>query len=264
MNRAEPAKGNGSPVGIITGAASGIGAATAEEFARLGARLVLGVRRGENPDPTLELVKRNGGQAVAVESDVRLPGDAARLVAAALSAFGSIDLLFANAGVADQSSISDGDPWKWREILETNLLGAALCVRAVVPHMLEQRSGHIILTASVSGRETYVGEPLYIASKWGLVGLGHALRKELSSAGVRVSLIEPGLVDTPLTRNNPVVQPLLDACVPLLPSDVARSVVFVYEQPKHVLISEMTIRPLWQPELASTVLVPRSGGASDA
>src|SRR5580700_3884488 len=93
------------PVGIITGAASGIGAATAVEFARLGARLVLGTRPGEDLGPALDAVERNGGRAVPAEADVRLPEDAARIVETALSAFGTVDFLFANAGVADQSSI---------------------------------------------------------------------------------------------------------------------------------------------------------------
>ena len=83
-------------------------------------------------------------------------------------------------------------------------------VRAVLPHMLERGAGHIFIVASVSGRETYVGEPVYIASKWGQVGFAHALRQEVADAGVRVTVVEPGLVDTPLTRDNPIVRPLLE------------------------------------------------------
>jgi NADP-dependent 3-hydroxy acid dehydrogenase YdfG len=97
--------------------------------------------------------------------------------------------------------------------------------------------------SSVSGRETYVGEPVYIASKWGQVGFAHALRLELLEAGIRVTIVEPGLVRTPLTENNPRVRPLLEAIEPLTAEDVARAVVFAYQQPEHVAVSEIVMRP---------------------
>jgi NADP-dependent 3-hydroxy acid dehydrogenase YdfG len=109
--------------------------------------------------------------------------------------------------------------------------------------MQAQGSGHILITASVSGRESYVGEPVYVASKWGQVGFGHALRLELMETGVRVTLIEPGIVDTPLTRDNPKVRPLLEATEPLSPEDVARAVVYAFRQPEHVNVSEIVVRP---------------------
>ena len=171
------------------------------------------------------------------------------MAALALTHFRRIDFLFANAGVADQSTVSGGDPARWRRVIETNLLGPALCARAVLPRMIEQGSGHILLTASVSGRETYVGEPIYIASKWGLVGFGHTLRKEVAAKGIKVTIIEPGLVDTPLTHDNPIIQPLLEAGTPLGPEDVARAIVFAYTQPPHVTVSELTLRPLDEAEL---------------
>ena len=140
-----------------------------------------------------------------------------------------------------------GDPARWRAVLETNLLGTIHAVRAVLPHMLSRREGHIFVTASVSGREAYAGEPVYIASKWGQVGFAHSLRLEVMDAGIRVTLVEPGIVDTPLTRDNPVVRPLLEAVEPLAPEDVARAIVFAYRQPDHVVLSELTIRPVRQP-----------------
>jgi NADP-dependent 3-hydroxy acid dehydrogenase YdfG len=100
--------------------------------------------------------------------------------------------------------------------------------------------------SSVSGRETYVGEPVYIASKWGLVGFAHALRLELIEAGIRVTVIEPGLVNTPLTRDNPKVRPLLDDIEPLTAEDVARAVAFAFQQPERVAISEIVVRPRQQ------------------
>jgi NADP-dependent 3-hydroxy acid dehydrogenase YdfG len=131
-------------------------------------------------------------------------------------------------------------------VVETNLLGTIYAVRAVLPHLLQQRSGHVFITSSVSGRESYAGETVYIASKWGQVGYAHALRQEVADSGVRVTVVEPGIVDTPLTRDNPVVRPLLEATEPLAPTDVARAIVYAYRQPPHVLVSELTIRPLRQ------------------
>jgi NADP-dependent 3-hydroxy acid dehydrogenase YdfG len=247
----------GGPVGIITGAASGIGAATALEFAGLGARLVLAGLPSDTFGPVVDAVRDAGGLAVTTAVDVRDEDQVAAMAALALDRFGRIDFLLANAGIADQSSVPGGDPARWRAVLDTNLLGAALCVRAVLPQMIAQGSGHVLLTASVSGREIYVGEPIYIASKWGLVGFGHALRKEVAPKGIRVTIVEPGLVDTPLTRGNPMVQPLLEAGMPLRPEDVARAIVFAHTQPAHVAVSELTLRPLEETEL---VFAPQPGG----
>lgn len=238
-----------APAGIITGAASGIGAAIAREFAKLGGRLVLASLSLEGIDSLIDAITRAGGEAIPTEVDVRNPEQVAILPQLALDHFGRIDFLVANAGIADQSSVVSGDPTKWRNVIETNLLGAIYSVRYVAPHMVQQQAGHIFLMASLSGREIYVGEPIYIASKWGLVGFGHALRKEVLSAGIRVTLIEPGLVDTPLTRLNPAIEPLLNATEPLQSEDVARAVVYAYTQPAQVVVSEIAVRPLRQDEI---------------
>src|SRR5260221_14480341 len=102
--------------------------------------------------------------------------------------------------------------------------------------------------ASLSGRDAYVGEPAYIASKWGVIGFGHSVRKEVGPYGIRVTLIEPGAVDTPLTRGAPKVRPLIEAIQPLLPDDIARAVLYAYQQPEHVVITELGLRPTNQPD----------------
>lgn len=242
----------GGPVVLVTGGMSGIGAAVAQEFAGLGARLVLCDRSLERADPVLAAVRAAGGEAIAREADVR---DVAALRAAAdcaVRSFGRIDVLVANAGVSEQSRVATGDPDRWRTVVETNLLGTIHAAHAVLPAMLERRAGHIFVLASVSGREAYAGESVYISSKWGQVGFAHSLRQEVMDAGVRVSVVEPGIVDTPLTRDNPIVRPLLEAVEPLSPGDVAGAVVYAYRQPANVLVSELTIRPLRQrlPDLA--------------
>lgn len=251
------------PVGIITGAASGIGFASAVEFAKeLGADLVLGALTDDELWPVAKAVAAHGARCVLVAADVREPSHCERLARTAIERFGRVDFVHVNAGVADQGTVAEGDPDRWRRVLDTNLLGAALTVRAVLPMMLHQASGHVVFTASVSGRETYVGEPMYIASKWGLVGFAHALRLEVEARGVRVTLIEPGLVDTPLTRTAPAVAPVLAASDPLLAEDVARAAVYAFRQPPHVNVSELTIRPLRPPQLDR--LSGGTQGSSDA
>jgi NADP-dependent 3-hydroxy acid dehydrogenase YdfG len=100
-----------------------------------------------------------------------------------------------------------------------------------------------MIMSSVSGRESYVGEPVYIATKWGQVGFAHALRLELIETNIRVTVLEPGLVDTPLTRDNPKVRPLLDEIEPLTAEDVARAAAYAFQQPQRVVLSEVVIRP---------------------
>jgi NADP-dependent 3-hydroxy acid dehydrogenase YdfG len=234
------------PVVIITGGLSGIGAATALAFAAVGGRLVLADHVVDNGPALVERVAAVGGDATVAAVDVRDYAQVERLVPLALERWGQIDAVIANAGIADQSPMHIGDPRRWRVLLETNLLGTIHTVRAVLPHMLERRSGHIFITASVSGREAYTGEAVYIASKWGQVGFAHSLRMEVMEAGIRVTIVEPGIVDTPLTRDNPLVRPLLEAVEPLAPEDIARAIVFAFEQPEHVVLTELTIRPVRQ------------------
>jgi NADP-dependent 3-hydroxy acid dehydrogenase YdfG len=236
------------PAGIITGAGSGIGAATAVEFGRLGARMTLASLPTPELARTVAAVQRVGGSATAVEMDVRDPEAVRRLVDGAVDRLGRLDFLLANAGIADQGLAAEGDPTVWRRLIETNLLGVMYCVRYTLPHMQRQRAGHILLMASLSGRDAYVGEPAYIASKWGVIGFGHSVRKEVGPYGIRVTIIEPGAVDTPLTRNAPKVRPLIEAIDPLQPEDVARAVMFAYQQPPHVVINELALRPLNQPD----------------
>ena len=233
-------------VGIVTGAGRGIGAAIARELSGLGARLVLA---DLVTDGLAEVVKErlaNGGEAVPVVADVRQYADTERLRDTCLERFGRIDFAVANAGVSDACTLADGDPERWRAVVETNVIGVAHTVRAVLPTMRDQGDGHLVLIASVSGREAYAGEPIYIASKWAVVGLGYALRKETVGTGVRATLIEPGLVDTPLARSHPFASAWMETIDPLRDEDVARAVAFVLTQPKHMAINELVLRPIGQ------------------
>ena len=221
----------------------GIGAACGGRVGRLGARLVLADRSLEGGEELVRRVREAGGEAVlerAGRAGTRPPRSAR---AGRARRCGRIDFLLAMAGIADQSSVADGDPERWRAVVETNVLGLLYSCRAVVPTMQRQGSGHIVIMASVSGRDPYVGEPVYIASKWAQVGFAHSLRLELLAAGIRVTLVEPGLVDTPLTRGNPKVRPLLDEIEPLTAEDVAQAVVYAYTSRRACAVTEIVVRP---------------------
>jgi NADP-dependent 3-hydroxy acid dehydrogenase YdfG len=233
-------------VGLLTGGGSGIGAAITSELARLGARLVVGELDDERAAALERDATASPGTVEVVRADVRRYEDMVALHDRAIATHGSLDFVVANAGVTDWGSMSEGDPARWREVIDTNLLGVAHTIRAALPTLRSQRGGHVVIVASASGRITYVGEPIYIATKWGVVGLGRALRKEVARDGVRVSLIEPGLVDTSLTRSTSEGRAELEAIEPLRPGDVARMVAHVLSQPRHVAIDELLITPVEQ------------------
>lgn len=232
--------------GIVTGGGSGIGRAIVHELAGLGAAVVVGDRATEAAAETVASVAAAGGQAVAVTADVRRFADLEAARDECLDRFGGLDFAVANAGVGDSSTLAAGDPERWKLVLDVNVFGVAQTVRAVLPGMLAQGDGHLVLIASVSGRESYAGEPIYEASKWAVVGLGHALRKETAGTGVRVTLIEPGVVDTPLARGNVFAQALFDTLDPLQPEDIARAVGWTLRQPSRMAINELVLRSTGQ------------------
>jgi len=228
--------------GIVTGGGSGFGAAICRELASLGMRVVVADLDAARAQEVADGIVAAGGSAVATGVDVRRMDDLARVVALCREQGGRVDFAVANAGVGDSATLVDADPARWRVTLDVNLLGVAQTVKAVLPSMLEQGDGHIVLTASVSGRVAYSGEPVYIASKWGVVGLGHALRHETAGTGVRVTTIEPGVADTPLARAASLGAELIASIRPLQPEDVGRAVGWVLQQPPRMVVNELTLR----------------------
>ena len=167
------------------------------------------------------------------------------LVKKTVERFGHIDLVVANAAVHDSSSIDTGDPEWWRTVILINVVGLLYTARSFLPQMYRQGKGHIIIVSSLSGRVTYVGEPVYITSKHAQVAFVECLRKEVTPKGIKVTIIEPGLVETPFT-DNPVAKELKKTVPPLDPEDVARSICFAFEQPSNCTIYELSLRPARQ------------------
>jgi NADP-dependent 3-hydroxy acid dehydrogenase YdfG len=221
----------------ITGASSGIGAATARLAAAEGWRLVLAARSIERLEA---LAAELGGpdRAVAVECDVTKWDDQQAALTVALEHFGRLDAAWANAGFGGERSFLASTPERWREMVLTNVYGAALTIRAALP-ALKQTRGQLVLTGSVAGRRPIVGS-LYSATKHAVHAMGEAARQELDGTGVRVTVIAPGVVATPFFENVPLDEPLD-------PNDVARAVVWALSQPPHVDVNEILVRPTQQP-----------------
>ena len=234
--------------GIVTGAGRGIGQGCAAELVRHGARVLLADLDEDVAATAAASLEGLEGEAVSHGTDVRSWASVEGTVAACVERFGGVDFVVANAGIGDYSALDTGDPERWRRVVETNLLGVLHTVRAAFPPMKAQGAGDIVLMASIASRWTWVGEPVYIATKWGVAGLGWALRKEALEHGVRVTMIEPGMVDTPLVRSTPQGRSELERFATLQIDDVARAVAFALAQPEGVAISELMINPVG-PEL---------------
>jgi NADP-dependent 3-hydroxy acid dehydrogenase YdfG len=219
------------PVFLITGASSGIGAATARAAATAGYRVALAAR---SVDRLTELARELGGEerALAIGCDVTEWDQQQALVAQALDRYGRLDVAFANAGFGARRGFLSETPEHWRSMVLTNVYGAALTIRATIDALKEAR-GHLLLTGSVAGRRALPGS-LYSATKWAVTAMGESARQELNGSGVRVTLIEPGMVDTPFFQNRPATS--------LAPEDVARAVMWAVSQPPEVDVNEILIR----------------------
>ena len=226
------------PVMLITGASTGIGAATARLAADAGYRLVLTARSEERLQAVAEELGGGGSRVLAQPCDVSVWEDQEALVENALERFGRVDVAFANAGFGAKRGFLEESPEFWRAMVDTNVLGVAYTIRAILPHFRERDSGHFLLTSSVAGRRALPGS-LYSATKWAVCGMGEALRQEVADTAIKVTLIEPGMVDTPFFDNRPSGA--------LTADDIARVVIFALSQPGHVDVNEILLRPINQP-----------------
>jgi NADP-dependent 3-hydroxy acid dehydrogenase YdfG len=226
-----------SPVLVITGASSGIGEATARRAVEFDYRVVLAAR---SVDKLEALATELGGdeRAIAVRCDVTSWDDQQQLVASTLERFGRLDAYFANAGFGAKRGFLEESVEHWESMVLTNVLGPALSIRATLPHFREQNSGHVLLTSSVAGRRWVIGS-LYSCTKHAVTAMGEALRQEIADTNIKVTTIEPGMVDTPFFDDKPTGA--LEA------DDIARAVMFALTQPPHVDVNEILVRPINQP-----------------
>ncbi|AHY43693.1 SDR family NAD(P)-dependent oxidoreductase [Stutzerimonas decontaminans] len=220
------------PVLLITGASSGIGAATARLAAAAGYRLALAAR---SEGKMQHLVDEIGPQrALAIPCDVTDYAAQQAMVQRVLDHYGQLDAVYANAGIpGSEGGFSGADPEVWKAMLLTNVYGVGVTLRCTLAALKASR-GHLLLTGSAAGRFVIPGS-MYSAGKWAVTAMGLSVRVELRGTGVRVTVIEPGMVDTPLFDEPPAYA--------LQPEDVGRAVVYALSQPAHVDVNEILIRP---------------------
>ena len=239
---------------LITGASSGIGAACAERFAQAGARLVLCARR---VDRLAELVAGLDADAEVVELDVR----DREAVNTGLGGR-DVDVLVNNAGLAaGYEPIQTGDPELWDRMIDTNVTGLLNVTRAVVPGMIANGRGHVVNIGSIAGRETYPNGAVYCASKAAVDRITTGLRMDLLGSGIRVSTVDPGLVETEFSvvrfgGDTDRAASVYEGMTPLTADDVAETVVWIADRPSHVQVADVVLLPTDQ---ASATLVARRG-----
>jgi NADP-dependent 3-hydroxy acid dehydrogenase YdfG len=234
---------------VVTGASSGIGAATARLLAQHKCNVVLAARR---EDRLNGLAAELGEGALAVPTDVTDPATCEALVSRAVGDFGSVDILVANAGLGLYGSIAEGEPEDWRRMFEVNVLGVLYVTRAAVRHMLGRGSGDVIFVSSLAGRRVPRADgTVYAATKHALTAVAEGLRMEVHTKGIRVISVEPGLVRTEFPENSyPSAREYYAQreYSPLEAEDIAEAILYAVEQPPRVSVNEMLLRPTEQPK----------------
>jgi ribitol 2-dehydrogenase len=227
---------------IITGASTGIGAATARSLARFGCKLVLAAR---SADKLQALAVELGPDALALPTDLTVAADVTAMVAHTIERFGRVDVLLANAGIYIPGQVAEGNPDAWANLINVNVIAVMRCVHAVLPHMLAQKSGDILVTSSISGHIDIQWEPIYSSSKHAVQTFVHTLRRQVAPAGLRVGSVAPGMVANELWGiNDPAsVDEWVAKHASLRSEDVANAIVFMLSQPAHVTIRDLVILP---------------------
>ena len=225
---------------LITGASTGIGSAAAKQAAEAGYRVVLAARSTDKLESLRD--KLGNDTAMAIACDVSDGKAQQKLVGKTVERFGRIDAVFANAGFSKGSPFYGGKDKldEWKEMVLTNVYGSAVTARLCLPELVKTK-GHFLITGSVVGHITSIRN-LYSATKWAVTGIAQAVRNEMVGTGVRVTLIEPGVVDTPFWEAVPKPE-----TPELHPEDVARAVMYAVNQPPHVDVNQVLIRPTGQP-----------------
>jgi len=233
----------------ITGASSGIGEATAVAAARAGAAVSLAARRGDRIAELAERIEADGGRALSVETDVTDAAQAEAFIARTTEELGRLDVLINNAGLMLINPFEHADPDEWRRMVEVNVFGVLHCTRAALPGMRERGYGHIVNVSSVAGRRASALFAVYNLTKFGVTGFSEALRQELAGSGIRVTVVEPGAVDTELASHNSEVvkegaKAMNEKLGKLLESeDIAAAILHAIAAPDHVNVAEILVTP---------------------
>ncbi len=238
---------------LITGASSGIGAATALKLAANGAKVGLAARRTERLEEIVSQISRAGGQAIALEMDVVDVASVDAGVSRVAEAFGSIDILFNNAGLMPLSDIDALKTDEWHRMVDVNIKGVLNTTAAVLPHMIGQQSGHIVNTSSIAGRKVFGGLTVYCATKHAITALSDGMRIELGKKhNIRVTCVQPGAVETELYDqiSDPAARQQMEDLKTqmefLKAEDIAETVLFAVQSPRHVDIAEVFVMPTQQ------------------
>lgn len=236
---------------VITGASSGLGEATARHLAAAGAKVVLGARRLERIGALAdELNGAAGGAALAVQTDVTVPDQVKALVDAAVARYGRIDVMLNNAGLMPHSPLERLKVEDWDRMVDVNIKGVLYGIAAALPHMIAQKSGHIINVSSVAGHKVRPGSVVYSATKHAVRVISEGLRQEVKPYGLRTTIISPGAVDTELpdsiTEADVAEGVRKFYEIAISPGAFARAVAYAITQPEDVDINEILFRPTQQ------------------
>lgn len=239
-------------VAFVTGASSGIGEATARMLAAEGVHVAIVARREERLHKLAQGIEAKGGRTLPLVADVADEAQVRQSVEQAHREFGRLDILVNNAGVMLLGSIAGADTEEWRRMVNLNVLGLMYCTHAALPMMQAQKSGHIVNISSVAGRTAREGVGVYNATKWAVGAFSESLRQEVSRDKIRVSIIEPGVVETELQMHisdekmKQQMEEMTRSMMPLQSDDIARTILYAVSQPQHVNVNEILIRPLQQ------------------
>jgi clavulanate-9-aldehyde reductase len=235
-------------VALVTGASSGIGRAVAVALAREGAAVAVAARRADRLDALRAELVSLGARVLVLELDVSDEAACRDAVARTVAELGALDILVNNAGVMLLGSVEGADTEDWRRMMDTNVLGLMYLTHASLPHLL-QRRGVLVQMSSTAGRTARAGVAAYNASKWAVNAFSEGLRQEVTARGVRVVVVEPGIVQTELRDHitQPAARERIQASAAairqLQPEDIAAAVVYAATQPEHVAVNEILIRP---------------------
>jgi NADP-dependent 3-hydroxy acid dehydrogenase YdfG len=236
-------------VALVTGASSGIGEATAIALAEAGAAVAIGARREDRLDALAAKLRDGGSRVRQLSLDVTDGQACQEAVGRTRDELGGLDVLVNNAGVMLLGTIVGADPDDWRRMISTNVLGLMYMTHAAIDGMVEQGSGDVVNISSVAGRVARKGAGVYNASKWAVNAFSESLRQEVTGRGVRISLVEPGAVDTELrthitqTAAREESARFAGTIRQLQSEDIARAILYVVTQPPHVAVNEVLVRP---------------------